>query len=185
VQSRRDESRGLRSEVYRCAVNSLNVRHLRADEADLHRQLRLEALRESPRAFGDTLEPLERKGADYWNMLTQRVCSVDAMVVAFDGVRPIGMIYGLRDQQIRQGARLGGVWVDTPYRRRGAGRLLVHSVIAWAQTHGFATARLWVGYEEEAAIALYERCGFVFSGRERPLEDRPSIVIREMRRALA
>jgi ribosomal protein S18 acetylase RimI-like enzyme len=95
------------------------------------------------------------------------------------------MIYGLRDQQIRQGARLGADWVDTQYRRRGAGRLLVHSVIAWAQTHGFAMARLWVGHEEEAAIALYERCGFVFTGLERQLEERPSIVLREMRRALA
>ena len=166
-------------------MSSLNVRHLRADEADLHRKLRLEALRESPRAFGDTLEPLERKGADYWHALTQRVCSVDAMVVALDAERPIGMIYGLRDRQIRQGARLGADWVDTQYRRRGAGRLLVHSVIAWAQTHGFAMARLWVGHEEEAAIALYERCGFVFSGLERQLEERPSIVLREMRRALA
>jgi len=166
-------------------MSSLNVRHLRVDEVDLHRQLRLEALRESPRAFGDTLEALERKGADYWNALTQRVCSVDAMVVALDGERPIGMIYGLRDQQIRQGARLGGVWVDTQYRRRGAGRLLVNSVISWAQSHGFAMARLWVGHEEEAAIALYERCGFVFTGLERPLEEHPSIVIREMRRALA
>jgi ribosomal protein S18 acetylase RimI-like enzyme len=166
-------------------VSSLNVRHLRADEADLHRKLRLEALRESPRAFGDTLESIERKGADYWNALTQRVCSVDAMVVALDGERPIGMIYGLRDQQIRQGARLGADWVDTQYRRRGAGRLLVHSVIAWAQTHGFAMARLWVGHEEEAAIALYERCGFGFTGLERQLEERPSIVLREMRRALA
>jgi len=166
-------------------VSSLNVRHLRADEADLHRKLRLEALRESPRAFGDTLESIERKGADYWNALTQRVCSVDAMVVALDGERQIGMIYGLRDQQIRQGARLGADWVDTQYRRRGAGRLLVHSVIAWAQTHGFAMARLWVGHEEEAAIALYERCGFVFIGLERQLEERPSIVLREMRRALA
>jgi len=158
---------------------------LRADEADLHRKLRLEALRESPRAFGDTLEALERKGADYWNALTQRVCSVDAMLVVLDGERPVGMIYGLRDQQIRQGARLGADWVDTQYRRRGAGRLLVHSVIAWAQTHGFAMARLWVGHEEEAAIALYERCGFVFTGLERQLEERPSIVLREMRRALA
>ena len=170
---------------YRFAVNSLNVRPLRFDEADLHRQLRLEALRESPRAFADTLESLERKGADYWSALTQRVCSVDTMVVVLDGEHPIGMIYGLRDQQIRQGARLGGVWVDTQYRRRGAGRLLVDSVISWAQMQGFAMARLWVGQEEQAAIALYERCGFVFTGLERPLEERPAIVIREMRRALA
>ena len=166
-------------------MNSLTLRQLRPDEADLHRQLRLEALRESPRAFGDTLEPLERKGADYWHALTQRVCSVDAMVVALDAERPIGMIYGLRDRQIRQGARLGGVWVDAQYRRRGAGSLLVHSVIAWAQTQDFDMARLWVGHDEEAAIALYERCGFVFTGLQRPLEERPSIVIREMRRALA
>ncbi|RZL85627.1 MAG: GNAT family N-acetyltransferase [Variovorax sp.] len=70
-------------------------------------------------------------------------------------------------------------------RRRGAGSLLVHSAIGWAQSHGFAMARLWVGHEEEAAIALYQRCGFVFTGVGRPLEGRPSIVIREMRRALA
>jgi ribosomal protein S18 acetylase RimI-like enzyme len=157
---------------------------LRADEADLHRTLRLEALKESPRAFGDTLATLQSKRAHYWNALTQRVCTVDVMLLALDSERAIGMIYGLRDPLIRKGARLGGIWVDAQHRRRGAGRMLVAGVIGWAQTRGYQTARLWVGQEEEAAIALYERSGFGFTGAERPLEDRPSIVIREMQRAL-
>ena len=165
-------------------VTELTVRPLRADEADLHRTLRLEALKESPRAFGDTLATLQSKRAHYWNALTKRVCTVDVMLLALDSERAVGMIYGLHDPLIRKGARLGGIWVDAQHRRRGAGRMLVEGVIGWAQSRDYRTARLWVGQEEEAAIALYQRSGFGFTGTERPLEDRPSIVIREMQRPL-
>jgi ribosomal protein S18 acetylase RimI-like enzyme len=85
---------------------------------------------------------------------------------------------------IRKGARLGGIWVDAQHRRRGACQMLVASVIGSAQARGFQTARLWVGQEAGPAIALYERSGFGFKGAEQSLEDRPSIVIREMQRAL-
>jgi ribosomal protein S18 acetylase RimI-like enzyme len=165
-------------------VTELTLRPLRADETDLHRRLRLAALRESPRAFGDKLEPLEKKSAAYWEALTQRVCSVDAMLLALDGERAIGMIYGLRDQHIRRGARLGGVWVDAAHRRGGAGRLLVDGIVGWARERGYVAARLWVGKQETAAIALYERAGFRFTGVERALEDQPSIAISEMHRSL-
>jgi GNAT superfamily N-acetyltransferase len=90
------------------------------------------------------------------------------------------MIYGLRDQHIRRGARLGGVWVDAAHRRGGAGRLLVDGIVSWARERGYVAARLWVGKQETAAIALHERAGFRFTGVERALEDRPSIAICEM-----
>jgi hypothetical protein len=60
----------------------------------------------------------------------------------------------------------------------------VAGVIGWAQACGHQTVRRWVGQKEGPAIALYERSGFGFTGIGRSLEDRPSIVIREMQRAL-
>lgn len=58
-----------------------------------------------------------------------------------------------------------GMGVHREHRGRGLGRALVEHVIAWAQDEGFA----WIDLEyldtNPAAARLYERSGFVETGR--------------------
>ena len=160
------------------------VRQLKPNEVHVHESVRLTALSQSPRAFGDTLAAIQSKGDHYWKQLTERVCDVDAMLIAIEDERTVGMIYGLRDQYVRGGARLGGVWVEEQHRGRGAGRLLVKGALGWARSQGCIAVRLWVGEDEEPALALYKSCGFMLTRATLRFEHHPSRLLIEMHRTL-
>lgn len=60
-----------------------------------------------------------------------------------------------------------GISVRHAQRRRGIGRALLAEAIAWAPTAGVTRIELYVYARNTAAIALYERAGFVHEGRRR------------------
>ena len=60
-----------------------------------------------------------------------------------------------------------GLMVDARYRRRGVGTALLEAAVAWARAVGVAKLELHVFPHNEAAIALYERFGFVREGYRR------------------
>lgn len=47
------------------------------------------------------------------------------------------------------------------YRRRGVGKALVRTAIAWARNHGHAFANIEVAKDNVNAMALYRKLGFV------------------------
>jgi RimJ/RimL family protein N-acetyltransferase len=55
--------------------------------------------------------------------------------------------------------------VDRDWRGRGAGSALVRAAIDWARDQGLHKLSLEVFAHNEAAIALYRKCGFVEEGR--------------------
>jgi ribosomal-protein-alanine N-acetyltransferase len=73
-------------------------------------------------------------------------------------------------------AELEGLFVDRAYRRQGIGTALVGACMAWAANAGATTVRLEVRASNAAALALYQRRGFVAKGFRRayysvPVED--------------
>lgn len=54
-----------------------------------------------------------------------------------------------------------GMFVDAPFRGKGAGRALLQAAIDWARSQGEPHLSLLVFSHNEAAIRLYESCGFV------------------------
>jgi GNAT superfamily N-acetyltransferase len=69
---------------------------------------------------------------------------------------------------------LVGMFVAPAERGRGVGGALVGAVVAWARARGSARLSLWVTVGNEAAIALYEKCGFRRTGEQKPLAHTPS-----------
>ena len=64
---------------------------------------------------------------------------------------------------LRKGARAVRIYslaVDARFARRGVGRALLQACEAYARRHRRATLTLEVRYDNAAAIALYEGCGF-------------------------
>jgi ribosomal-protein-alanine acetyltransferase len=64
---------------------------------------------------------------------------------------------------LRKGARSLRIYslaVDSRFGRRGVGRALLQVCEAYARRHGRETITLEVRYDNTAAIALYEKCGF-------------------------
>jgi ribosomal protein S18 acetylase RimI-like enzyme len=55
---------------------------------------------------------------------------------------------------------LVGMFVDSTARQRGVGFALVENVVGWARARQEVRLTLWVTASNEAAIALYCRCGF-------------------------
>src|SRR5262249_21631160 len=55
--------------------------------------------------------------------------------------------------------------VDRDWRGRGVGSALVRAAIDWACGHGLHQPSLEVFTHNEAAIALYRKCGFAEEGR--------------------
>jgi ribosomal protein S18 acetylase RimI-like enzyme len=76
------------------------------------------------------------------------------------------------------------MFVDGAVRRQGAGVALVEGVMNWARSRGASRLVLWVAGENNAAVALYRRCGFQFTGGTRPNAHTATLAELEMVRKL-
>jgi GNAT superfamily N-acetyltransferase len=156
------------------------VRRLRSDEGLRLRELRLTALARAPKAFGSTLEREERFAPQVWHeRATAGAAGPGSItVVAERADRWLGMATGLvshADEQTR-GPILVGMFVDEGMRRCGIGKALVESVRSWARSGGHDALNLWVVSINTPALALYRRCGFVTTGRTRPVAHAPELM---------
>jgi ribosomal protein S18 acetylase RimI-like enzyme len=85
------------------------------------------------------------------------------VVAYFDGL-PAGIASGTKPDE-RHGIELISMWVAPAARGEGAGEALIAAVADWARTQNAATVELSVREDNQRAIALYARCGFVDEGR--------------------
>lgn len=160
----------------------MHLRTLQSHEVNLHRALRLRALRESPDSFGETFADVAARSASYWEDLTRSVTEPGrhVMFLACDGEHVLGSVYGLVDRERREAARVGGMWVDPAWRRRGVGRALLQEVFSWARERGLGRLGLWAPAHSPAAFSLYRQAGFRETGNRRPLPTNPSLHVVEM-----
>lgn len=70
-------------------------------------------------------------------------------------------------------AEIYNVSVDSNYRRRGVGTLLMRELLAEGSRKGISAYTLEVRAGNEAAIYLYEKLGFMKEGLRRGFYDRP------------
>ena len=163
----------------------MHVRRLDPHEVSLHRELRLRALREAPDAFGETFAAVAARPSSYWEDLTRSVTEPErhVMFLAHEGDDVLGSTYGLRERGKSDAGRVGGMWVDPGWRRRGIGRALLQQVFNWAREHGMIRLRLWAPAHSPAALSLYGQAGFRETGERRPLPTNPALQIIEMEAA--
>jgi ribosomal protein S18 acetylase RimI-like enzyme len=129
-----------------------------------YREIRLEALRLNPEAFGSTYEAESVRPFEHFS---ERVASCPVLG-AFRG----GEIVGMAGFLGRAGAKdahkgyLWGMYVRTDSRNAGVGKKLAAAVIEFARQH-VEILQLEVASENEAARRLYASLGFVEYGIER------------------
>jgi ribosomal protein S18 acetylase RimI-like enzyme len=143
---------------------AVELRQLTPEDASLYRDIRLEALANSPDAFASTLEseqdrPLESFAARL----------ADTHVIgAFDGPRLAGVagFYAQAGPKHAHKGMLWGMYVRPAYRGTGIGRVLVEAIIAHARQR-VELLQLFVVSDNTAARRLYASLGFVEYGVER------------------
>jgi ribosomal protein S18 acetylase RimI-like enzyme len=132
------------------------------------RDLRLAALRDTPDAFGATLDEEGEQPATWWR---SRLAREDAHTLVASVLTPDGLTVGvglcvLAPVTDRAGTLgLFAVWVAPWARGTGAGDALLLAAIERARERGAQELALDVGDHNAAAVALYTRHGFVPSGR--------------------
>ena len=143
---------------------SHRIRSLAPEDAALFRQIRIEALRLNPEAFGSTYEIEAARPQAYF---IERLTS-STVFAGFDGAALDG-VAGFRPEQgekERHKATLWGMYVRPAARGRGLGTQLVQAVLAHARGR-VERVLLTVVESNYGARRLYTAAGFVEYGLER------------------
>ena len=134
------------------------------DEAIL-RALRLEAMLDSPAAFGSTYAREQARTIEDW----QRWMSPGVTFLLYDRDHPRGLVAGSWENHQKDDDRLVylmAMWVHPTLRGTGAADALVASVLAWAAEQSAREVRLYIRKGNDPARRCYERHGFRVTGRE-------------------
>lgn len=141
----------------------IEVRQTVEADAEALRTIRLASLRADPTAFGRTYDEVVAYGPELW---VERAVGGQgsATFLAVEDAQPVGMVAGVEVGDEPGQVELVSMWTDPSARGRGVGQLLVERVQQWAAERGRLDMALWVTAGNDAAIRLYERCGYVLTG---------------------
>lgn len=118
-------------------------------------RLRVDALTESPEAFGSTVSRERELGFEDWRArLTE-----NAWFVAFEGDTAVGLACGIRTTPPDE-LELTAMWIAPSHRGVGLGDALIGAVRDWASQEEALRLALSVGGTNDSAIRLYTRHGF-------------------------
>jgi len=98
--------------------------------------------------------PESRHGFSIGRLIQERVAffvlRADGQPAGCGGIMLVGTAYG----------ELKRMFVRPQFRGHGFGKMLADHLAAYALIHGVTRLRLETGIHQQAAIRLYERCGF-------------------------
>ena len=135
--------------------------------AKAYRKLMLEAYAQHPEAFVSSITQREKLPLRWWEAKLDDELS--ALFGAFVDSRLVGIV-GLAFEpweDARHKTTLFGLYVSQAFRGQGLGEHLVQAVVSLAeQEPETKVIELTVSANSDAALALYQRCGFAQSGLE-------------------
>jgi GNAT superfamily N-acetyltransferase len=151
------------------------VRATTRDDWQAMREIRLQALRDAPDAFGSTYARDAAFAPAEW----QRRAARDGSFFAFLDAKPAGLAEpaGVAGgyQEEPGVVELISMFVRPEGRGHGVGEALVDAVVAWAQNRDATSVHLWVTETNKHARRLYERCGFTVTPERQPLPSNPAL----------
>jgi len=136
----------------------LLIRQIKPDEWALLKQVRLAALRDTPSAFGKTLEEDSALPDTVWQDRAAGHHSFTA--IALEVSDPVGLAVGLPDPDDNARAYLVSMWVAPSHRGTDTASGLVKLVEAWAMEKGVEQLFLGLNLPNDRAAAFYRKCGF-------------------------
>lgn len=145
----------------------MSIRTLGAGDAEAYRALMLEAYGAYPQAFTSSVAERAAMPLSWWE---KRLSSpLDCLLGAFEEDELAGIV-GLAfepREKARHKVTLFGMYVTRAHQRKGLGRQLVEAALDEARRHPrLKLIQLTVTAGNDAAFALYQRCGFIQYGLE-------------------
>lgn len=156
------------------------VRRVVPGDWPAYRELRLEALKDSPLAFVDQYDQAVERPDRYWQDRVGGAAggTASCMFVAPAGGRLVGTASCIVEPG---GAHVVGVYVTPAHRGAGVAASLLTANVAWARTEARADrVRLFVLETNDRAAAFYRRIGFVRTGATMAYPPDPSYTEVEM-----
>jgi ribosomal protein S18 acetylase RimI-like enzyme len=150
----------------------MEIRFLNSEDVVVYRDLRLQALKESPTAFGSSYEQeCCFSLTDFAARLRPHDDSANGIFAAFDDTdKLIGMLGFSRESRLKR-SHIGSLWsmyVLPEFRRQGVGAALLDEALSHArQLDGLRQIILTVTTNNLAALSLYRSRGFERFGLER------------------
>jgi RimJ/RimL family protein N-acetyltransferase len=150
------------------ARGSITIRHATPADAMSYRELRLEALQDSPIAFSADYQQNLNQPAKYWeDRLTMEkdeatifLAEYEAKLIGVTGIARGG------SPKTRHGAWIWGVYITPQWRGLRVAEELINSCFTWAKARKIIIVKLGVAATNISAIRCYERCGFSTYGTE-------------------
>lgn len=143
------------------------IRALGADDAVAYRALMLEAYGAYPQAFTSSVAERAAMPLSWWQKRLDN--PLDRLLGAYVGDELAGIV-GLAfepREKARHKVTLFGMYVNAAHQQRGVGRQLVEAALAEARRYPrLKVIQLTVTAGNDAAFALYQRCGFIQYGLE-------------------
>ena len=139
------------------------IRLLTPSGAIAYRDIRLEGLQHDPDAFSSTFE---RESAMQLDWFAERIVKGNVFG-AFEGDQLLGVAgyWPQEGAKVSHKAALWGMYVRKSARRSGLGQRLIAAVADHA-TERVELLQLSVASDNEAAVRLYRKTGFLEYGRE-------------------
>ncbi|HMJ76739.1 MAG TPA: GNAT family N-acetyltransferase [Iamia sp.] len=157
------------------------VRRIQADEGARLRQVRLDAIAESPGDFTTRLTDARDRPAEAWDRVAEVHAAADDQATWFAevGTDTAGIISAFRTED--GAVTMTSLWSTPGHRRSGVADVLVATVRDWAYEGGAVEIRQWLVERNAHARAFHESLGFEPTGHERPYEPSPDIGEVELR----
>jgi GNAT superfamily N-acetyltransferase len=144
------------------------IREANPTDAFQFRELRLEALQDSPIAFSADYQKNLSHPAKYWEDLLAVQPDESTIFLATNEGDLIGMtgIARANSPKTRHAAWIWGVYVRPPWRGLRIAEEMINSCFIWAKARKIVLAKLGVSAVNQSALRCYERCGFKTYGME-------------------
>jgi ribosomal protein S18 acetylase RimI-like enzyme len=155
-----------------------DIRPVNEDDWRVMRDIRLDALRDDPGAFGSSYA----REAVFTEADWRRRAGGHGFLAYLPELSPspVGIVGGVEDKNAGANAGAPGtaemvsMWVRPQARGRQVGTALVAAIVAWARAHDITRLNLCVTETNKPARLLYERCGFTLTGERKPLPSDPA-----------
>jgi ribosomal protein S18 acetylase RimI-like enzyme len=153
--------------------------------AFIFKAVRLQALQDSPSAFGSTYAwESQLSDADWLKRSADWTNDTSVGYLAIDQEIACGIVNAFLDEDDPGKAHLASMWVHPTHRRGGVGRTLVTGIQKWATFQKVSLLQLTVTSSNRMAIDFYKRIGFTMTGNTQPYPNDPDAFEYEMSQSL-